>query len=407
MILFHERWKNWNLMSSSTICKTNSSLLLSALFFVTALSFSPLGAVAATHDVTVGNNFFSPNDLTIEVGDTVRWTSNAGRNHDVTADDGSFAGPTASSFTFSRMFSSAEEVLYFCSVHSSAGRNRATSMNGRINVVEATVSTDVSVESIDALGSDHEAGEDFTVKTMLKNNGAGGSGMFNVSFYASTDNVITSGDTLLGTEVVSDISAGASKNIEESVDLPIGLASGDYFIGAIIDLDDNNLDNNVNVDETPIFVFKVFTMNAGLNDAWFNPVTDGQGFFITVFPVLNFVSLAWFTYDTELPPLDATANLGDPGHRWLTAGGLIDGEKSVMDIVLTSGGLFDASDEVTRTEPPGADGTITLKFDNCSSGTIEYDITSIDAQGTVPIRRVADDNTTLCIALLREAQPDL
>jgi hypothetical protein len=28
----------------------------------------------------------------------------------------------------------------------------------------------------------------------------------------------------------------------------------------------------------------VLQINAGLNDAWCNPDTDGQGFFITVFP---------------------------------------------------------------------------------------------------------------------------
>lgn len=393
-------------MNSNESYKPRCRHLFYSLLVIT-LSFLPHVLYAATtHDVTVGNNFFSPNDLTIEVGDTVRWTSNAGRSHDVTADDGSFAGPTATSFTYSRMFSSIEEVLYYCTVHSSPGQNRATSMNGRINVVAASVSTDVSVDSVDALGDSHEAGEDFMVKATLTNNGQGDSGVFNVSFYASTDNVITGGDTLLGTGVVSDISAGASKIIEESVDLPVNLASGDYFIGAIIDLDDNNLNNNVNADGTPVFVFKVFIMNPGLNDAWFNPATDGQGFFITVFPDLGFVTLAWFTYDTDLPPLDATANLGDPGHRWLTAAGLIDGEKSVMNIELTSGGLFDAASEVTRTDPVGADGTLTLQFDNCSSGTIEYDITSIDAQGTVPIQRVADDNEALCIALLRESQPD-
>lgn len=30
-----------------------------------------------------------------------------------------------------------------------------------------------------------------------------------------------------------------------------------------------------------------FVINAGLNDAWFNPETDGQGFFISVFPGLG------------------------------------------------------------------------------------------------------------------------
>jgi hypothetical protein len=140
-------------------------------------------------------------------------------------------------------------------------------------------------------------------------------------------------------------------------------------------------------------------INPGLNDAWYNPETSGQGFFITVFPDLSAVSLAWFTYDTELPPLDATANLGDPGHRWITAVGLIEGNEVVMDIEMTSGGLFDTATEITRTDPPGSDGTIVLTFDSCNSGTIEYDISSINKQGTVPIQRVANDNVVLCEAL--------
>ena len=142
-----------------------------------------------------------------------------------------------------------------------------------------------------------------------------------------------------------------------------------------------------------------FTLNAGLNDAWFYPETNGQGFFITVFPVLGYVSLAWFTYDTELPPDDAMANLGDPGHRWITAIGPISGNQAVMNIEMTSGGLFDTSTQITRTDPPGSDGSIILTFDSCNSGTVEYDIPSINRLGIVPIQRAAHDNIAICEAL--------
>lgn len=143
-----------------------------------------------------------------------------------------------------------------------------------------------------------------------------------------------------------------------------------------------------------------FVMNAGLNDAWFNPITNGQGFLITVFPDLKLVSLAWFTYDTDLPAEDATANLGSPGHRWLSAIGTINGDTAVMNIEMTAGGLFDTASDIQRTDPPGSDGTITLSFADCNSGLVEYDIPSIDRQGSVPIQRVAGDNIALCEALL-------
>ena len=145
-----------------------------------------------------------------------------------------------------------------------------------------------------------------------------------------------------------------------------------------------------------------FLMNAGLNDAWYNQVTTGQGFFITVFPNLGLVSLAWFTYDTELPADESAANLGSPGHRWLTALGPVNGNTAVMNIDIASGGLFDTATEVSHTEPEGSDGTITLTFSDCNTGIVEYDIPSINRQGSVPIRRVANDNIALCEALISE-----
>jgi len=136
-----------------------------------------------------------------------------------------------------------------------------------------------------------------------------------------------------------------------------------------------------------------------LNDAWYNPATDGQGFFFTVFPELGFASIAWFTYDTELPDETAQANLGDPGHRWITAVGPFSDNQAIMNIDIASGGLFDTSTLVQHTDPPGSDGTITVTFESCETATVEYDIPSINRQGTVPIQRVANDNRALCEAL--------
>jgi hypothetical protein len=136
-----------------------------------------------------------------------------------------------------------------------------------------------------------------------------------------------------------------------------------------------------------------FEINAGLNDAWYHPETDGQGFFITVFPDLELVFLAWFTFDTERPAEDVEAMLGGAGQRWLTAAGSYEGNQAQLEIDLTTGGIFDSADPKPDHAPGG---TILLHFDDCKSGTVSYEIPSINRMGVVPIERLAMDNVALC-----------
>ena len=141
-----------------------------------------------------------------------------------------------------------------------------------------------------------------------------------------------------------------------------------------------------------------FLINPGINDAWYNPATVGQGFLITVFPDIKQVFLAWFTYDIERPPEDVTAMLGEPGHRWLTAQGPYEGDTANLTVFVTEGGIFDSGEPPTTTDPEG-DGTITLQFADCENGLIDYDITSVNRKGRIPIERIALDNVPLCETL--------
>jgi hypothetical protein len=141
-----------------------------------------------------------------------------------------------------------------------------------------------------------------------------------------------------------------------------------------------------------------FQINAGMNDVWFNPATNGQGMLIAVFPAIKQLFLAWFTYDTERPPGDVTAFLGEPGHRWLTAQGPYDGDTANLTIFVTSGGVFNAAQPATSTDPAG-DGTMTLEFADCTEGLVKYEITSLDISGEIPIQRVTPDNVALCETL--------
>ena len=70
-----------------------------------------------------------------------------------------------------------------------------------------------------------------------------------VSFYLSTDTSITSDDYLLGNVTGSSVSAGASRNV--SLNKPVRVPAGRYYIGAIIDpenqVDEGNENNNIAV----------------------------------------------------------------------------------------------------------------------------------------------------------------
>ena len=109
----------------------------------------------------------------------------------------------------------------------------------------------------------------------------------------------------------------------------------------------------------------VFGINKGMNDAWFNPLTPGQGFFLTVFENTQTMFLGWFTYDVERPASDVEAILGDPGHRWITAQGNYIGDSAELDVYVTNGGVFDSAGPADTSSE--LQGTLRVQFIDCFS----------------------------------------
>ncbi|HEV2685421.1 MAG TPA: plastocyanin/azurin family copper-binding protein [Actinomycetota bacterium] len=90
----------------------------------------PAGARAATLDVSIqssGANEFNPTTIVVHVGDYVRWTNDEHtlfqKDHNVTADDGSFSSKPrmkkGDSFEF--QFTSAGTFPYHCTLHGLSG----------------------------------------------------------------------------------------------------------------------------------------------------------------------------------------------------------------------------------------------------------------------------------------------
>jgi hypothetical protein len=139
-----------------------------------------------------------------------------------------------------------------------------------------------------------------------------------------------------------------------------------------------------------------FHINVGMSDAWYDPLTIGQGFLISVFEDTGIVFVAWFTFDTQRPPMSATANLGEPGHRWVTAQGPIDGDTAELTVYLSEGGTFDSP--TPPVAPAVPIGSITIVWHDCEHATLTYDIDPPDVNGVIEIKRIVLDSVKYCEA---------
>jgi len=139
-----------------------------------------------------------------------------------------------------------------------------------------------------------------------------------------------------------------------------------------------------------------FTINAGLNDAWVSADAPLQGMFITVFPDLGLVFVAWFTFDSVSPGV-GSAVFGAADQRWVTGLGGIQGNRVELAMELTSGGAFNAAEPVPVQE--AGYGTLALDFKDCTEASVTYDFPGAGESGSFLIHRVVADNIPLCESL--------
>jgi len=130
---------------------------------------------------------------------------------------------------------------------------------------------------------------------------------------------------------------------------------------------------------------QVVDINAGMDGAWFDDNTPGQGFFIDAHSDMeggNFIFVSWFTYGEE------TAS----GQRWLTAQGSFEGSIAELDVFETTGGSFDDP------QAPGTNkvGTMNIDFADCADAQLTYSLTDDGAEGDITITRVIPGGQALC-----------
>ena len=126
-------------------------------------------------------------------------------------------------------------------------------------------------------------------------------------------------------------------------------------------------------------------INSGLDGAWYDVNTPGQGYLFDARPDPingNFLFIAWFTF----------GELNASGQWWLTVQGVYDTTPADVLIYESTGGSFD--------DPRPVDtlpiGEMQVDFIDCNNATLTFDIPDRGLQDQVIITRVLPGTEELC-----------
>ena len=104
------------------------------------------GNTSGLFEIYMYDNYFSPVDQYINVGDTVKWINNGSNTHTATSNDGSFNSYDISSGqSFTHIFSTEGNFSYYCTYHSNMTGTINVSSGGGTDYIDISNPTDASV----------------------------------------------------------------------------------------------------------------------------------------------------------------------------------------------------------------------------------------------------------------------
>lgn len=108
-------------MLMSWIAKSSFFLSIVAIAGAMGLLYAGMqvpGEAVAVNAVSMGDNFFAPQSISVQMGSAVEWKNAGNLPHTVTADTGSFdSGLVMKTKSFSQLFEAAGTFTYACAVH--------------------------------------------------------------------------------------------------------------------------------------------------------------------------------------------------------------------------------------------------------------------------------------------------
>jgi plastocyanin len=116
-----------------------SALAVSATLGAGSIGIAPAGAQSNSGAVTVGDNYFRPQDIEVTAGTKVTWTNKGKIIHSVTPNKGKRFGTKALARgkSYSYTFKKPGKYAYYCTFHGSPGGGQ----HGTIVVTAPTTTT--------------------------------------------------------------------------------------------------------------------------------------------------------------------------------------------------------------------------------------------------------------------------
>ena len=75
------------------------------------------GEAGGSEEVSIGDNFFEPEEVTVSAGTTIKWTNEGQVPHTVTQEGGFDSGTLEPGAEFEQTFDEAGEIDYVCTIH--------------------------------------------------------------------------------------------------------------------------------------------------------------------------------------------------------------------------------------------------------------------------------------------------
>ncbi len=113
------------------------------------------------------------------------------------------------------------------------------------NQITVTSGTDLIMTAVSGPASAVK-GTAINVYNAAKNQGAGTASGFYIGIYLSTDSIITTTDTRIGTRYISSLATGITNSGSSKSTIPTTISAGTYYIGAIADYANSQKESNEN-----------------------------------------------------------------------------------------------------------------------------------------------------------------